>query len=151
MEISDSPVIFSHANPARIHPHPRNIDDDQIRACAATGGVVGILGISNMLGPDEEASTALLARHIDYVVQLVGIDHVGLSLDFVYDPEATYRWALAQAGGSLPAGYSADMPMVLPEQYPHITQTLLELGYRDRDIARVLGDNWVRVAQQVWR
>ena len=153
IDLSDSPVIFSHANPAAVHEHPRNIKDDQIKACAESGGVVGILGISNMMGTDNDASSALLVRHIDYCVQLVGIDHVGISLDYVYDPEATYYWGLAQAGGELPksGNYSVDMPMVQPEQYPEITQELLNLGYKDEDVCKVLGENWLRVSSEVWK
>ena len=153
IDLSEAPVIFSHANPAGVHQHVRNIRDDQIKACADSGGVVGILGVSNMMGPDHDVSTELLVKHIDYCVQLVGIDHVGISLDFVYDLEATYYWALAVAGGQLPedGNYAADMPVVQPEQYPEITQQLLKLGYRETDVRKVLGENWLRVASEVWK
>jgi len=151
MECSESPCIFSHANPSGLHQHPRNITDEQIRACAETGGVVGILGISNMLGSDGDVSARRIVEHIDYCVQLVGPDHVGLSLDFVFDPEATYLWALAQAGGNLPTGYSVDMPLTPPECYPQITERLLGIGYQPTDIGKVLGGNWRRVSSQVWK
>jgi len=153
MELSDSPFIFSHANPAGVFDHVRNINDDQIRHCAESGGVVGIMGISAMLGPENLATIELMVRHIDYVVQLVGIDHVGLSLDFVYDTEATYWWALAEAGGELPAkgNYRVDMPLVQPEDYPRITAALLLKGYAPDDIRKILGGNWFRVASQVWK
>lgn len=156
MQLSDSPVIFSHANPVGVHPHIRNIKDDQIKACAETGGVIGILGVSNMMGPRNESSASLLVRHIDYCVQLVGINHVGISLDYVYDPKATYRWVLAQlarTGGDLPkvGKYAADMAVVQPEQYPEITQELLNRKYTDADVSKVLGENWLRVAAEVWK
>lgn len=153
MELSDSPFIFSHANPAGVFDHVRNINDDQIRQCAESGGVVGIMGISAMLGPDNLATVDLMVQHIDYVVQLVGIDHVGLSLDFVYDTEATYWWALAAAGGELPAkgNYRVDMPLVQPEDYPRITAELLGKGYAPDDIRKILGGNWLRVASEVWK
>ena len=153
MELSSAPVIFSHANPAGLCPHPRNIGDEQIRACAATGGVVGILGISNMLGTDDDVSPERIATHVDYCVQLVGIEHVGLALDFVYDPAGTYQWALAHAGGELPksGNYRSDMPLAEPESYPGITQALLARGYTAPQVRAVLGENWLRVCAAVWK
>jgi membrane dipeptidase len=153
MERSMSPVIFSHSNPAAIHAHPRNITDDQIRACAATGGVIGIMGVSNMMGPDGDASVECLLRHVDYCVNLAGVDHVGLSLDFVYDLEETYALGLALAGGKLPegGGYRPDLAVVEPEQYPRITEGLLARGLAEAQVRQILGGNWLRVARAVWK
>lgn len=71
LEIATKPVIFSHSNPSALHSHPRNIPDDLIRACATTGGVIGINGIGPFLGNNDNSSETF-ARHVDYVVQLVG-------------------------------------------------------------------------------
>ena len=70
MDLASRPVIFSHSNPGAVWPQARNISDDALRACARTGGVIGINGIGIFLG-DNDASTELIARHIDYVVDLV--------------------------------------------------------------------------------
>ncbi|GHH18771.1 membrane dipeptidase [Streptomyces rubradiris] len=64
--------------------HPRNITDEQARECAATGGVVGITGVGIFLGPND-ASVDALVRHIDYAVELVGPEHVGVSTDYPFD------------------------------------------------------------------
>ena len=93
-EIASAPVIYSHANSAALHRHGQNIDDDLARACAATGGVVGVNGIGIFLG-DNDASTDALFRHVDHWVQLLGPRHVGIGLDAVSD-RATMAASVAQ-------------------------------------------------------
>lgn len=153
MEHSTQPVIFSHSNAAAIHAHPRNITDRQIRACAETDGVIGIMGVGAMLAADASASVEAFIAHIDHCVALVGAQHVGISLDFVYDPQAVYRVASGWAGGSFPHGtnYTPDLPMLQPEDFPVITAGLLERGYSSDDVLAILGGNWLRVALQVWK
>ena len=77
-------MIYSHANPLALAANGRNIRDDQIDACVATGGIVCVNGVGRFLG-DPQAGTPAILRHIDYLVQRVGADHVGLGLDYVYD------------------------------------------------------------------
>ena len=71
LDSTDRPVIFSHSNPRALRDHPRNIPDDLIRACAATGGVVGINGVGLFLGTGPPTAEVIV-RNIDYVAQLVG-------------------------------------------------------------------------------
>ncbi|MDA0952930.1 MAG: membrane dipeptidase, partial [Proteobacteria bacterium] len=81
MALSSAPCIFSHSNSRELWDHERNIYDDQVKACAATGGVVGIVGIGIFLG-NNDIRTATLADHIDHYVNLVGPSHVGIGLDY---------------------------------------------------------------------
>lgn len=83
-ETSTGPVVYSHSCMRGVWDHPRNITDDQARACAATGGVVGITGVGIFLGPNTPTLEAM-TRHLEYAVDLVGIDHVGISSDFSFD------------------------------------------------------------------
>jgi membrane dipeptidase len=83
-ETSTAPVIFLHSNPKGVRDHARNITDEQIKACAKTGGVVGINGVGDFLG-DTKSET--LIAHIEYVLDLVGPKHVGLGLDYVIDKQ----------------------------------------------------------------
>ena len=79
MDVSTAPVVFSHSNPKALNDHPRNILDDQIKKCAGTGGVVGVNGVGLFLGKND-SSTENQIRHVDYLVQMIGADHVGFCL-----------------------------------------------------------------------
>ncbi len=149
--LSQRPSIFSHSNPRALCDHPRNIPDDLIDACAAAGGVIGINGVGIFLG-DNDASPDNLIRHIDYVVQRVGADHVGLGLDNVFDLEGMNA-LLATSGHIWPPrfGYRPGIAFMGPEQLPAVTEGLVRRGYAEADILAILGGNLERIAQHVWR
>jgi len=151
MEYSSRPVIYSHSNPSAVYSHPRNIPDHAMLACAATGGVVGLNGIGIFLGEAEDLVEPL-ARHIDHVVQIIGARHVGLGLDYVFD-QAELIEQFEEMKASFPAGfgYGSGLRMIAPEQIGAVIERLLRLGYRDDDVAGILGGNWLRIAREVWR
>lgn len=150
LEASGKPVIFSHSNPRALKDHPRNIPDDLMRACAKTGGVVCINGIGIFLG-DNDIRTETLANHIDYAVELIGADHVGLGLDYVFDPSEMDAY-LAAHPTMWPEewGYKPGMKVVAPEQLPQLTEILLKRGHSAGDVSKILGGNMLRVAKEVW-
>lgn len=86
IEASALPTVISHACIYNITPLARNIRDEQIHAIAKSGGVIGINGIGLLLG-DKNASIKKYVDHIDYIVNLVGITHVGIGLDNLYFPD----------------------------------------------------------------
>jgi membrane dipeptidase len=151
LEHATQPVIFSHSNPRALHEHPRNIPDDLIRGCAATGGVVGVNGLSIFLGGTDDLLGRFVA-HIDYVAQLVGPKHVGIGLDFVYDQQALSD-DLAASDDIWPAGfgYGPDVTFLPPDILPRVSDALLQRGYSLGDLAGILGGNFLRVAEQVWK
>jgi membrane dipeptidase len=151
MDYAKNPVIFSHSNPRAVWNHDRNIPDDLMKACAATGGVVNLNGIGIFLGNNDN-STETLLRHIDYAVDLIGPEHVGLGLDFVFDQSEMTEYIKARPDIFPPEkGYSAAMAMIEPERIPMIAEALLRKGYSDAHVQGILGDNNLRVARQVWR
>jgi membrane dipeptidase len=155
MALSHAPVVFSHANPLALAANGRNIRDDQIDACVATGGVICVNGVGRFLG-DPGAGTAAIVRHVDHLIERVGPQHVGLGLDYEYDQglddtppglDRTYWWPPAH-------GYGKEGPRIriaAPEQFPEITLGLLELGYPEAAVRNILGANMLRVARRVWR
>lgn len=149
MELSRAPCLISHSNSNVVRRHQRNISDEQAKACAATGGVIGMNGISLFLSDDGDASVDAMMRHIDHFAALVGPDHIGVGLDYVYYEELMTKVIMANIdrfpkGDPLPPyNYFA------PEDLPHLTEALLRRGYPEADIRGILGGNFLRVCRDV--
>lgn len=153
IEASETPAIFSHSNPRALFDHERNIRDEHVLACARRGGVIGVNGCGAFLG-NNDVSTETLVRHIDHHVQLVGPEHVGIGLDYVYDQASWHRYITATSVGHyLHQGYlgEEEIRYVAPEQLPAVTEGLLKLGYTDEAVQGILGANWLRIMRQVWK
>jgi membrane dipeptidase len=154
MTASRAPVIFSHANPKALCDDGRNITDEQIRACIATGGIVCVNGVGRFLG-DHAAGTPAILAHIDHLVQCYGAAHVGLGIDYSYpanglddDPpglDKDYWWPPAH-------GYvgGLNIKIAAPEQLPEIIRGMEGLGYDREAMAGILGRNMLEVARRVW-
>lgn len=150
-EISTAPVIYSHSCMRAIWDHPRNITDAQARACAATGGVIGITGVGIFLGPNTPTLDAM-TRHLEYAVELVGVDHVGISSDYSFD-RADFDAEVARNPHLFDASYTRWGPIqwMPPETLLTLGEHLSGRGWAAGDIAAVLGGNFYRVARRTWR
>ena len=163
IEASTRPFVFSHANVKAVHDCPRNISDAQIRAAAATGGLIGINGFPAFLGNSPTPTIDDFLRHLDHVVQVAGIDHVALGIDYyegmhpvadeneakkMYQQQlAVRRWS-AEVYPPPPHRYPAGMST--PKELPNLTARLLAHGYSADETRRILGLNWLRVMRAVW-
>ncbi len=147
-DLSTAPVIYSHSNPKGKRDHARNITDEQIKACAQTGGVIGINGVGDFLG---DIHSATVVDHIEYVVNLVGPEHVGLGLDYVVDKQELMDYITAHPDRFPPEKFSDFLSFVAPEQWPEIADLLVRRGYSEEAVRGILGGNFWRVAEQTWR
>lgn len=153
MDTSTKPVVFSHSNAKALVDHPRNITDRQIDACAATGGVIGVNGIRLFLDAKEDFAEPM-ARHIDYMVQRVGPDHVGIGIDISFNlgiddhppqEDRGYWWPLS-------GRYSADgTGSPNPDVLSRIVEILRGKGYDQTALDKICGGNFARVAEATWR
>jgi membrane dipeptidase len=149
-EASSGPVIYSHSCMRALWDHPRNITDDQVRACAATGGVVGITGVGIFLGPNTPTLEAM-TRHLEYAIELVGIDHVGVSTDFSFD-FADFVDEVVRNPHLFDESYTRWGPIqwMPPETFLRLDEHLRQRGWNNTDVEAVLGGNFYRVAHQAW-
>lgn len=151
LEMATRPMIFSHSNAHALHLSFRNITDAQVRACAATGGLVGLSGASAYLG-DPACATATMFRHVDHFVQLVGAAHVGLGLDVVFDAALLNayiearpdEWPMVKEPGWTGFAYA------MPEQVQELVGHMLAHGYAEADVCGILGGNYRRICAEAW-
>lgn len=164
IEISEKPVAVTHANSKSYYDVPRNKAKDTLKLLAEKGGVVGATAITTFLktGPDSTLGDYMDA--IEDLVELVGIDHVGIGTDFTQDqPESFWRYIVSQQGTKYPPPrldpskvWKVNDPTMYPaglqtpDDMPMLAPALLERGFKDEDISKILGGNWLRVFGEVW-
>ena len=152
MSESIKPVVFSHSNPIGVWDHQRNIHDDQIKACALTGGVIGMNGMGIFLG-DNDVSNETLIRHIRYVSDLVGPEHIGIGFDYSPEMDLDVGDVLKSRPDFWPAGQQYDTKNIKhagPSQLRELTSLMEQAGFSETEIQGILGVNFRRVAAEAW-
>lgn len=156
IEVSARPVAMTHANPLSLCDHPRNKPDDALKAIAAKGGVIGATIFPAFLPRGNDSTLTDYLDVIDYLVEMVGIDHVGIGTDFTEDqPREFFDWILtgkSKRGPALELNHPLKNPAGIQGSwdFPNITAGLLERGYSEADAAKVLGGNFMRLFGEVW-
>jgi len=159
---SSRPAIMSHAGCAAVHPHPRNKTDDQLRALADKGGVVGIYDLPYLAASPKQPTVEDYMAHMVHALQVAGEEHVGVGSDvsikpFDTSPEGMARFAKFQAERQK-SGLAApeeDRPhyvvgLSTPRKIEVIADQLLKRGYSARVTENVIGANFVRVLSEIW-
>ena len=160
-ELSTAPVIASHTSAAGVYNHTRSKTDEEIKAIANTGGVIGVFAMPTfMLDLEHRFNVTLdnVLDHIDYIVKLVGVDHVGIGTDWPMNETfwsiGTFKYDIApKLGFRMEEGPHKEYIIGLKEysQFINITRGLVSRGYTDNDVKKILGENWLRVFEQVWK
>lgn len=148
LSITTKPPVVSHTNARRYYDIERNISDDQIRMIGERHGVIGINSI--LVSPNKEHSTLdRYIDHIEHIAELIGIDCVGIGFDFF---EFIYRqWPQARQK-ELAAKFTT--PHFIPDLTNHaharnLTRGLIERGFSDEQIGKILRGNWLRIFKEV--
>lgn len=173
IEASEVPVVVTHAGVKKFVDHGRTVTDDEMKKIAKTGGVVGVssFGSFNWRGGDRRPSLGDFLEALEHAIDVAGIDHVGIGTDSVvepggypqkvrdhaamtYGPYSTENVERTRKFKEVTAGLTTDDHLEgfrSMEHLPRVTQSLLDRGYKDADIQKVLGGNWLRVFGQVWK
>ena len=104
--------------------------------------------VGDFLGGTDNAT---VVAHIEYVLELVGPEHIGIGLDYVVDKEELIEYIQSHPDRFPPDQNNDYLAMVEPEQLPGITELLLSRGHSEKNVKGILGGNFYRVAEQVWK
>lgn len=159
IKYSKEPIIISHANARRLVNHPRNKTDEQIKALAEKGGVIGLIAWSLFCEVRKGIRPTVedLLDMADYTVKLVGTEHVSLGLDLTpfWTEETFEEWGQLYPD-LMPKGGFFERSLFTNEEgredvsrLPEITKGLVSRGYSDQDIEKILGLNFLRVFKEV--
>jgi membrane dipeptidase len=149
IETSAMPIIASHSNARALCAHPRNLTDDLARALAERGGVIGVHMLNMFISGSNTATLDQFLDHIDHFVRLVGPEHVGLGPDCMEQwPVDVYKtlWTGTEAQ-SLQFHYPPEFDSLA--KCLNVTRGLVARGYDDKAARAILGDNLLRVFEQV--
>jgi len=131
LEISRLPIVCSHSSARALCDHPRNLTDDQLRALAAKGGVAQVTFYNGFLRTDGQATILDAVAHLNHLVEVMGIEHVGIGTDFDGD-------------GGVPGLASAS-------ELINFTRRLLRERYSEADLRLIWGGNFLRVMEEAQR
>ena len=159
---SSKPVIMTHAGCASVHPHPRNKTDQQLRALATKGGVVGIYDLPYLAPSPKQPTVDDYMAHMEHALKVVGEEHVGVGSDVGIDPfdtspkgMAEFNKIEAERQKSGLAAPEEDRPTYVvglnfPRRIEVIADQLLRRGYSTLAAEKVIGGNFARVFSEIW-
>jgi len=147
LAITTKPVIVSHTNPRRYYDIERNISDEQIRMIGERRGVIGVNSVL-VSSREDEATLDRYIDHIEHIANLIGVECVAIGFDFF---EFIYRQWPESARKELAAKFTT--PHFIPDLSNHsharnLTRKLIEHGFSDENIEKILRDNWMRIFKQ---
>lgn len=157
VEHSENPIMATHTSAKNLYDHPRAKDDELLKAVAEKGGYIGVLTIQGFINDKIEPTIEDWLDHIEYMVNLIGVDHVGIGTDH-YGQDVPGNLAikldefLSKLGMGPEIGGSFYYKMNKFRDYfefPNLIEGLVDRGYSDKEIKKIAGDNFLRVFKKV--
>jgi membrane dipeptidase len=150
LEIATRPLVASHSNCRAVYDHPRNLTDEQLRAIAATGGVIGI-NVHPVLVHEDDFTIERVVDHIEHMVEVAGEDHVGLGPDFARDyfDKVNPQGVLSQSLADTDKLFAVVKDLAYVRDLPNLTQGMIDRGLTEGLIKKILGENFMRVFREV--
>lgn len=152
---SEKPVAYTHCCPAGLKEHPRNKSDEQLRFIADHGGFIGVTMFPPFLRRGIESTVDDYIETIDYIINLCGEDQVGIGTDFTQGHDRPFfEWITHDKGYARKLTEFGEI--INPEgirsiaEFPNLTAAMERSGWPERKIRKVMGENWLRVLQEVW-
>ncbi|ANG61598.1 peptidase M19 [Marinobacterium aestuarii] len=152
---SKKAVCYSHCLPSGLKDHPRNKSDEELKFIADHGGFIGVTMFAPFLKKGIESTIDDYAEAIEYVVNIAGIDQVGIGTDFTQGHDQAFFEMLTHD-----KGYARRLTrfgkIINPEgirtvgEFGNLTETLLRRGFDEASVRKIMGENWVRVLGDVW-
>jgi membrane dipeptidase len=162
LKLSEKPVVFTHNNARALTDTTRNKPDDQIKAMADSGGVIGVTAVPRMCNEDlRQATLEDMLDHLDYIVELIGVEHVGIGLDHtdateryprpIKEPWTIWRERRPEMLGTWEDFFTVPYARGIEDNAhtPNIVRGLVARDYSDEDILKIMGGNWLRVFREV--
>lgn len=155
IELSERPVIISHANPSSFHPARRNKSDTVLRAVSESGGLLGFSVYPFHLKDGSDCTLDAFCAMVANTAELMGVDHIGLGTDLCQaQPESVLTWmrngrwtkatdygegSASDAGWPKPLSWFSDS-----RHFPNIAQGLRDKGFTDLEVEKIMGLNWLK-------
>lgn len=152
---SKKPVCYSHCLPSGLKEHPRNKSDEELKFIADHGGFVGVTMFAPFLAKGIDSTIDDYAEAIEYTMNIVGEDAIGIGTDFTQGHGQDFFEYLTHD-----KGYARRLtnfgkiinPLGIRTvgEFPNLTETLLKRGHPERVVRKIMGENWVNVLKDVW-
>ncbi|HEV7803022.1 MAG TPA: membrane dipeptidase [Burkholderiales bacterium] len=150
---SSKPILISHTAVRAIVDNPRSVTDEQMKAVADRGGVIGMTPLSALMRPEGQPTVDDYVAHFDYAIKLVGPDHVGLGTD-MFDGKTKVNWVTPwyypEVAGKATYGNRRVEGFSRKSDLANLVVAFLRKGYDRELIKKLLGGNFMRVFSEVW-
>jgi membrane dipeptidase len=152
IEASKAPCALTHTFARALFENPRGKSDDLLKLLAERGGVIGVAAVANLMSGKEVQTVFDVIDQVDYLVKLVGVDHVAIGTDSMFGDHVGMHklmrgvMDMMKALKDLPAPYVEYIEN--PSEWPNLTRALVARGYPDEAIKKILGENVLRLLRQ---